>query len=60
MGMLEKSNSCGNLLPSKQISNANKIDTKQYLAPKKLITEDGKSILKKKGKIAIGLKIKPK
>ncbi len=58
--MLEKSNSCGNLLPSKQIINANKIDTKQLLAPKKLITEDSKPILKKKGKIANGLKIKPK
>jgi hypothetical protein len=60
MGMLEKSNSCGNLLPSKQTNNASRTDTKHLVAAKKLITEEGKPVLKKKGKIAMSSKIKAK
>lgn len=58
MGQLEKSSSCGALITQKTVPSQ-KQETKSSINLKKFTTEEGKSILKKKGR-PVGVKTRVK
>lgn len=52
MGLLEKSNSCGSL-PLQKVTTTQKLEVRPMVGLKKYTTDEGKPILKKKGKAAV-------